>query len=69
MSARPIRRVPPAGGLDGPEQIQMQEFGRRVHDLRMARGMSQSDLARAIGGTTKDARGYDVARNRDRISQ
>jgi len=30
--------------------------------------MSQSDLARKIWGTTKDNRGYIVARNRDRVS-
>lgn len=30
--------------------------------------MSQSELARKIWGTTKDARGYVVAKNRDRIS-
>jgi hypothetical protein len=32
-----------------------------------ANQMSASDLARAIWGTVKDYRGYDVARNRDRI--
>jgi transcriptional regulator with XRE-family HTH domain len=30
--------------------------------------LSNSALARRIWGTTKDARGYDVSRNRDRIS-
>ena len=32
-----------------------------------ARGLNHSDLARAINGTIKDTRGYDVARGRDRI--
>ena len=32
-----------------------------------ARGFNNSDLARAIGGTIKDTRGYDVARGRDRV--
>ena len=32
-----------------------------------ARGFNHSDLARAIWGTVPDTRGYDVARNRDRI--
>jgi transcriptional regulator with XRE-family HTH domain len=32
------------------------------------RGMSQSDLARAVWGKDVDSRGYDVAKNRDRIS-
>jgi transcriptional regulator with XRE-family HTH domain len=31
------------------------------------RGMSQSDLAREVWGTTRDTRGYTVAKNRDRI--
>lgn len=31
------------------------------------RGFNQSELARRIWGTIKDSRGYDVARNRDRI--
>lgn len=69
MSARPTRRMPLTGGPSPIESLEMQQFGRRVHDLRVARGMSQSDLARAIWGTTKDKNGYDVARNRDRISQ
>lgn len=30
--------------------------------------MSQSDVARAVWGTTTDKRGYTVARNRDRVS-
>lgn len=30
--------------------------------------MTQSDLARAIWGSTTDRRGYEVAKNRDRIS-
>lgn len=32
-----------------------------------ARGFNRSDVARAIWGTVPDNRGYDVARNRDRI--
>jgi transcriptional regulator with XRE-family HTH domain len=33
-----------------------------------ALGFNHSDLARRVWGTVKDTRGYDVARNRDRIS-
>jgi hypothetical protein len=32
-----------------------------------ARGFNRSDLARLIWGTVPDTRGYDVAKNRDRI--
>ena len=42
-------------------------FAKKLKDLMRARGMSSSDLARAIWGTTPDPRGYPVARNRDRI--
>ena len=30
-------------------------------------GLNNSEVARRVWGTTKDKRGYDVARNRDRI--
>jgi hypothetical protein len=42
-------------------------FAKRVREAMLAHQMSASDLARAIWGTVKDYRGYDVARNRDRI--
>jgi transcriptional regulator with XRE-family HTH domain len=31
-------------------------------------GLSQSDLARSVWGTVEDARGYTVAKSRDRVS-
>ena len=43
-------------------------FAKKLKDLMLAQGMSSSDLARAIWGTTLDPRGYAVARNRDRVS-
>lgn len=43
-------------------------FGKRLHNLLLSRGISQSDLAAKIWGRYKDNRGFDVARNRDRIS-
>lgn len=43
-------------------------FSRKLTDLMARRGMSQSDVARAIWGAVVDPRGRDVARNRDRIS-
>lgn len=46
----------------------LSNFPKNLKKLRQDRGWSQSDLAREIWGTTKDGRGYDVARNRDRIS-
>jgi hypothetical protein len=43
------------------------EFAVWLAAQMAARGFNHSDLARAIWGTIKDTRGYDVARNRDRI--
>lgn len=44
-------------------------FGKRLHGLIQERGITQSELARKIWGSTVDSRGVKVARNRDRISQ
>lgn len=43
------------------------KFSRNLKLLREARGFSKSELARKIWGTMTDSRGYEVARNRDRI--
>lgn len=69
MSGKPTRRLPPTGGKTPVERMEMAEFGRRVHDLRVARGLSQSDLAREIWGEHTTPEGRRVAKNRDRISQ
>lgn len=63
------RRLPPSSGRTHVEERAVETFARKLHDLMTTRGMSQSDLARAIWGTRKDPRGYEVARNRDRVSQ
>lgn len=44
------------------------DFKQRLAALRADAGWSQSELARQIWGTTTDGRGYEVAKNRDRIS-
>lgn len=43
-------------------------FAKQLHELMVAKGVSASDVARAIWGTVTDNRGFLVARNRDRIS-
>jgi transcriptional regulator with XRE-family HTH domain len=48
--------------------MDLKEFSRRLTDLMARKGMSQSDLARAIWGSVEDNRGRNTARNRDRIS-
>lgn len=49
-------------------QAELDEFAKRLSEMMARAGMSQSDLARELWGSTQDTRGRDVARNRDRIS-
>lgn len=44
------------------------EFSKIVLQAMLKKRMSQSDLAREMWGITKDSRGYEVAKNRDRIT-
>lgn len=50
------------------ERPEYARFGQIVLHAMLKKGMNQSDLAKAIWGTVKDARGYEVAKNRDRIT-
>jgi transcriptional regulator with XRE-family HTH domain len=50
------------------EAAEMDEFARNLLELMARKGVSQSDVARAVWGSATDNRGRDVARNRDRIS-
>ncbi len=73
MTRRGRRLMPPADlteteGASGVTQIQNENFARRLQQLMVERGLSQSDLARTIWGETTNADGRTVARNRDRIS-
>jgi len=55
--------------LKTPEtQTLQKDFADRLAKWMKDKGYSQSKLAREIWGSMKDSRGYDVARNRDRIS-
>ena len=64
------RRLMPSvpAGRTVIERHEMEQFARRLHETLIRKGMSQSDLARSMWGETTDARGYKVARNRDRVS-
>jgi transcriptional regulator with XRE-family HTH domain len=42
-------------------------FADTLRALMLKQRISASDLARSVWGTTTDKRGYEVARNRDRI--
>jgi transcriptional regulator with XRE-family HTH domain len=44
-----------------------ESFANTLRTLMLDRRISASDLARAVWGTRKDHRGYDVAKGRDRI--
>lgn len=68
MSRNSTRRVPPAAGRQPIEQHEIENFARRVFKYMTEKGFSQSDLAREIWGETTDARGYKVAKGRDKIS-
>lgn len=62
---RPTRMKP----MPTPEAQKTQmDFAARLEQKMKAKGLTQSELARQIWGSTKDGRGYSVARNRDRIS-
>lgn len=68
--ARASRRLlPPTGGMTQVAKLDMQEFSRRLYDIMIRQGLSQSDLARRAFGAIENKQGYTVARNRDRISQ
>jgi transcriptional regulator with XRE-family HTH domain len=69
MSRAPIRRLAPSGTRTGIERLEMQDFARRLHELRTAKGWNQSDLARAVWGEQTDAKGKTTAKGRDRISE
>ena len=53
----------------GPDRPEAAAFARKLHLLMLQRGLSQSDLARSVWGTTTDKAGRNVAKNRDRISE
>jgi transcriptional regulator with XRE-family HTH domain len=51
-----------------PATVLIDSFAYNLRRARIAAGLSQSDLARKIWGTTKTKSGYIVAHKRDRIS-
>src|SRR5262252_8651800 len=66
----PQQQVVPLPGSSGrnlPLRPDFAVFAKMLRQAMEAKGMKASDLARAIWGSVPDPRGYDVARNRDRI--
>lgn len=68
MSRSPRRLLPSTGGRTHYEKLELEQFARKLHEAIVSRGMSPSDLAAEVWGRTTDARGYSVAKGRDRIS-
>lgn len=69
MARNPVRAVPPTSEPPvGVLRLELQDFARRLNREMAKKGWSQADLARHAFGSTKDTRGYNVARGRDRIS-
>ena len=66
--AKKHKVLTPSGAMASVERIEMEGFAKRLHRAMLAKQLSQSDLARRIWGTITDNRGYEVAKNRDRIS-
>jgi len=62
MNVQPIEQFNPEGA-----KAVTNTFANTLRELMLEKRISASDLAREVWGTTKDKRGYDVARNRDRI--
>lgn len=67
--ARKTKPAPANGpALRAPQQIERDTFARRLHAAMQDKGMSNSDLARAVWGDVTDSQGYKVAKNRDRVA-
>jgi transcriptional regulator with XRE-family HTH domain len=49
------------------QQKRYQAFADKLRDAMTRANVNASEVARRVWGTAKDKRGYDVARNRDRI--
>jgi transcriptional regulator with XRE-family HTH domain len=61
-------RAPSSAQSAPTVEIGQQNFGRRLQQLLDQKGMNYSDLARLVWGKTVTKSGYEVAKNRDRIS-
>jgi transcriptional regulator with XRE-family HTH domain len=64
------KRVFVSHRADSPPTVEIgqQAFGQRLQQLLDAKGWNYSDLAREVWGKTTTKSGYEVAKNRDRIS-
>ena len=63
----PLTLVELPGRKNIPAKPEYATFAKLLRNAMLDRKMNASDLARAIWGTTTDPRGYEVAKNRDRV--
>ncbi len=61
--------MPRIGSTQPEKKHQRALFARKLRELRLDLGLSQSELAGKTFGYTETTKGYRVGRNRDRISQ
>ncbi len=61
--------MPRIGSTQPEKKHQRAQFARKLRELRLELGLSQSELAGKTFGYTETTKGYRVGRNRDRISQ
>jgi transcriptional regulator with XRE-family HTH domain len=72
MSAKPRRLLPPVAGRTHIQNVELDQFARRLHQKMTEKGLGNSDLARIIWGEMdvkdhKTGNVYKAAKNRDRI--
>jgi transcriptional regulator with XRE-family HTH domain len=68
MSRKKLFIAHPSAESAPTVEIGQQNFGRRLQQILDQKGMNYSDLARLVWGKTTTKSGYEVAKNRDRIS-
>lgn len=67
VTKKTAKMVPGAEPVDTDVDL-VGGFRQRLYQLRRRKEWSQSEVARQAWGVVTDGRGYEVARNRDRIS-
>ncbi len=64
-----MSKVPKTARASPIQRVGLPKFSTKLYEARLAKGLSMSDLARKIWGTVTDTRGYEVPKNKDRISR
>ena len=67
MARTPGHILPTMANSAPVQRMEMETFARRLHQVMLEKKISQSDLARRMWGSTTDSRGFNVAKNRERV--